>query len=1054
MTTFYGGSGNDSNAGSTGNDLLYGGAGNDTLSGGAGVDTLSGNTGFDSLDGGSGDDQLVGGMGNDTIYGSYGNDEIIADGRWFDTYTLRSSTSGTASTLQVTNNADGPIDLWYIDPNGALQFVATIGVGQTFSYATLTTSNFVLEDPSGYYLAYIPGGTQSFSYDPPLADLVYGGADQDYIEAQYGNDTVYGDDGNDSIYGGSGNDLVYGGAGADLADLGAGDDSFGNWSTDAGADTVYGGDGNDYILGGNDNDLIFGGTGNDTMSGGGGSDSIYGGAGNDAGMVTDDHNQDYYDLGENTGDADELWFANYVSTTGVNVTFSGSDAGSYSYSGYASGSFVGVEEISGTEYADTLNAGADTDGVTLWGAGGADSIIGGSGNDYLDGGIGNDTIYYGSGSDTVYGGAGNDYIDDQNGVVQPGAGLIDGGDGDDTIWAGDGNDTVFGGAGNDIVSAETGDDSVDGGSGNDSLYGADGNDTLIAGLGADLVLGEAGNDLLDLTAADFAGDAAYGGAGNDTLQSRIDLDGGNDTLYGGDGADWFIAGAGDSIVGGEGGYDLDTIDLSSIPIGAAITFGGTGSGTISGSGASLNFSEIEVILGGNLADTVDGSADAGGMTYWMAAGDDSITGGSGGDTIHAGTGNDLVYGGGGADHVNGDDGQDTVYGGAGNDTLNGDGGNDLLYGEDGNDWLLTGNGNDTAYGGLGNDYLSDMAGDSWLEAGDGADSLFGGAGNDTLIGGAGDDRLSGGTGIDEFVLTAAGGNDTITDFDMALSAGLTVDQLDVAALRNLDASPVKSWDVTVSDDGAGNTLLTFPEGETVLLQGVDANTVAAPGMLAAMGVPCFAAGTSIATPHGLRAVERLRPGDLLCLADGGVAPILWTGQRRFQPAELAGRDNLLPIRIRAGSHGAQRDLLLSPQHAVEICSPGGDRALVRAGHLARLNWGARQARGVRTVVYHHLLLPDHALILAEGVRAESLYPGRLALAGFAPADRNALLHRLAAHRPQAPGQTLTEAYGPRCMPLLGFAAARRWLDQKNALSSGLFPRSENHFCRNAEMVAF
>jgi hypothetical protein len=150
---------------------------------------------------------------------------------------------------------------------------------------------------------------------------------------------------------------------------------------------------------------------------------------------------------------------------------------------------------------------------------------------------------------------------------------------------------------------------------------------------------------------------------------------------------------------------------------------------------------------------------------------------------------------------------------------------------------------------------------------------------------------------------------------------------------------------------------------------------------------------------------------------------LWVGARQITAAEIAARPALRPVRIRAGSHGALRDLLLSPQHAVRVgLGPGA--ALVRAGHLARLDWGARRAQAIREVSYHHLLLPQHAIILAEGVAVESLYPGRMSLSSFLPEARDNLLSVLRHHCPTGPGQTPAEAYGPRCLPLLGFSAAR------------------------------
>ena len=77
-----------------------------------------------------------------------------------------------------------------------------------------------------------------------------------------------------------------------------------------------------------------------------------------------------------------------------------------------------------------------------------------------------------------------------------------------------------------------------------------------------------------------------------------------------------------------------------------------------------------------------------------------------------------------------------------------------------------------------------------------------------------------------------------------------------------------------------------------------------------------------------------------------------------------------------------RDLVVSPQHGVAV---GG--ALIRARHLAEFGRGAHVARGVKAVTYHHLLMPRHALLRAEGAWAESFYPGEEALRMLKATDR-------------------------------------------------------------------
>lgn len=97
-----------------------------------------------------------------------------------------------------------------------------------------------------------------------------------------------------------------------------------------------------------------------------------------------------------------------------------------------------------------------------------------------------------------------------------------------------------------------------------------------------------------------------------------------------------------------------------------------------------------------------------------------------------------------------------------------------------------------------------------ITGGSGADVISGGSGVDVLSGGAGNDTLEGGTGADTFQFDQSGGSDIITDFNISLVDGKTTDQLDVSDLRTQSGTPVRWSDVTVSDDGFGNAMLTFP----------------------------------------------------------------------------------------------------------------------------------------------------------------------------------------------------------------------------------------------------
>lgn len=320
-----------------------------------------------------------------------------------------------------------------------------------------------------------------------------------------------------------------------------------------------------------------------------------------------------------------------------------------------------IEAVDGTSGNDYMPIGyTDADG---------DQIDGSDGNDdYILGGAGDDNINFGYGNDTVYGGDGNDIIDDVSGTNYAGDDLLFGDAGNDSIWGGDGADTIDGGADNDLIDGEIGDDSMFGGSGADNISGGDGNDTadggsgndtISGGSGADSLLGNSGDDSLDGGAGD---DTISGGDGDDTIVGGS----GADLLSGNDGADSFNLGDGfasDTIVGGEGGTDSDSIDLSSLSSPVNVSYSGDEEGTINDGADTLSFSEIENIFATSGSDTIDGSEDTSGLTIFADGGSDLVDGGTGADFLDGAAGADTLIGGGGAD---------TLLGGSGDDVLVGD----------------------------------------------------------------------------------------------------------------------------------------------------------------------------------------------------------------------------------------------------------------------------------------------------------------------------------------------------------------------------------------------
>jgi hypothetical protein len=179
--------------------------------------------------------------------------------------------------------------------------------------------------------------------------------------------------------------------------------------------------------------------------------------------------------------------------------------------------------------------------------------------------------------------------------------------------------------------------------------------------------------------------------------------------------------------------------------------------------------------------------------------------------------------------------------------------------------------------------------------------------------------------------------------------------------------------------GTGGTV-TLSDGTTLNLSGitnpsgtwfVDSLSVNGGTELFLSDAPCYAAGTRILTATGERTVECLMQGDIvLTLADGELVaqPVKWIGQRRIDLTAHPRPETVAPIRIRRGAFAdnmPHNDLLLSPDHAVFV-----DGKLICARQLVN-GTTIRQEKSWTSVEYFHVELDAHAILLAEGLPAES-----------------------------------------------------------------------------------
>jgi serralysin len=322
--------------------------------------------------------------------------------------------------------------------------------------------------------------------------------------------------------------------------------------TDQGVDTVSTTLDN-YQLGSSVENLIYTGAGNFFGKGNGSANQITGGAGNDTLYGTSGH--DTLDGGDGTDTAlySGVRAAYAISLTGSTFTIIDGRPGSsdgadnvtnveyfqFSDGTVSAGNLLNVPgvTITGTTNADLIDATHTISGQPLPTSEG-DTISGGKGNDSIDALGGNDSVTGDAGNDSLLGGAGNDSI--AGGI---GNDTLFGGDGDDTLDDGPGADPLSGGLGNDVYIVDKPTDIV-------TENPGEGTDTVKTGLGS-YVLGSNLENLIYTGAANFKGtgnaldNLIIGSAGSDTLTGGA----GADTVTGGAGADHFLFKPGDLATG-------------------------------------------------------------------------------------------------------------------------------------------------------------------------------------------------------------------------------------------------------------------------------------------------------------------------------------------------------------------------------------------------------------------------------------------------------------------------------------------------------------------------
>ncbi|MBS1228561.1 MAG: protein of unknown function toxins and related Ca2+-binding protein [Proteobacteria bacterium] len=614
---------------------------------------------------------------------------------------------------------------------------------------------------------------------------------------------------------------------------------------------IYAGDGDDVVNAGSGADMLSGGAGDDKLNGGSGNDILNGGMGADT-------------LVGGTG-IDTATYADANLGVGVSVVLDGTGLG-VAGSESLGDTLVGIENLTGTNYADTLigNGGANV----LAGGLGDDILEGRGGADTLNGGDGNDTLTGGDGADALQGGAGTDTASYAAATAAVTVSLTSntgsGGEAEGDVLGSIEN--LIGGAGNDTLTGAAGiqANDFDGGGGTDTVSYAPSTQGVVASLTTTLGVvqtndadGDTYTRIESLTGSAYADTLI----GNDAALNVLSSGAGNDVLEG-------MGGAADTLDGGDGidtasylhntGIDGVTASLAgtAFAYGPAVTIKGDAIGD------TYFNNSIENLQGSNLADTLIGNAGI--NTLWGEAGDDILEGGAGADVLYGGIGSDSssfaadgndtasyahagaavaasltvglvtqtlaiagdafndsyfsienLAGSTFADTLIGNGSVNVLSGGAGNDTLEGIGGGDIYYGDEIN--LDTGTGNNTVSYAHAPDAGAGVGVTASLAAGGGS---FGAALGDTyhfiqnLTGSIYNDTLTGDGNAN--ILTGDGGDDTLDGGigDDKLYGGIGNDAL--TGGTGADQLYGGDGNDTLSDDGVGAAILNGGAGDDTI----------------------------------------------------------------------------------------------------------------------------------------------------------------------------------------------------------------------------------------------
>jgi len=202
--------------------------------------------------------------------------------------------------------------------------------------------------------------------------------------------------------------------------------------------------------------------------------------------------------------------------------------------------------------------------------------------------------------------------------------------------------------------------------------------------------------------------------------------------------------------------------------------------------------------------------------------------------------------------------------------------------------------------------------------------------------------------------------------DTMVSSGGAIDVTYLSYVAGGSASVTTSGLLTVSV--GGHTYTQQLSGDLATQSFTLSQDTGSGTLVTAASAPCYRSFTLIMTDRGEVAVQDLRVGDRVRTVLGGTAaPIVWVGRREIDCARHPRPKQVWPVRVAAGAFGPgrpHRDLFLSPDHAVYV-----NEVLIPVKYL--INGSTIVQVPVKRVTNHHIELPQHDVVLAEGLPAES-----------------------------------------------------------------------------------